>query len=62
MVRWTAFSRGPFLFGAPPAGHYTLVVRDPAYQGEMTFTSNGCAAAPLELPIATRELAKTVDP
>jgi hypothetical protein len=48
-------SRGRFSFAVPPAGHYTLVILDPEYQGEMTFTSNGCSAFPLELPIAPRE-------
>jgi hypothetical protein len=47
--------RGRFSFAVPPAGHYTLAVLDPEYQGEMTFTSNGCTASPLELPIAPRE-------
>lgn len=59
-------SLGRFSFAVPPAGAYTLVVLDPAYQGEMTFASDGRSAFPLEFAVAPRprtlELTVSPDP
>ena len=46
---------GRFSFAVPPPGDYTLVAVDPEYEGEMTFSSNGRTAFPLELSIVSRE-------